>query len=64
MIINQTQLRERTRKFISDTGLPISKFVKRIGIARTSYYKWQNQIFDFGEQRAEIVDTFLRKFNY
>lgn len=62
--INQTELRERTRRFIADTGLPVSKFVKRVDISRTGYYKWQSKVFDFGQQRSEIIDRFLRQFNY
>lgn len=61
---NQDTLRERVKTFLGELNLPVSKFVKNIDIARTTYYRWQNRDFDFGEQRAEQIDNYLRKYGF
>lgn len=63
-MINQNTLRERTKKFIEELNLPISRFAKRIGIARESYYRWQKGDFNFGEARAEQIDRYLSKYGF
>lgn len=62
--INQNALRERTKAFIQELNLPISRFAKRIGIARESYYRWQKGDFNFGEQRAEQIDKYLQRYGF
>lgn len=62
--INQTTLRERTKEFLEELNLPISRFAKRIGIARETYYRWQKGDFDFSEARAEQIDVYLKRYGF
>ncbi len=62
--MNQNLLRERTKRFIDELKLPISRLSKSIGFERTSYYKWVRGDFDFGEARAKALDEYIRRFGF
>lgn len=64
LMINQNLLRERTQTFLSELHLPVTKFVANVGIARTTYYRWQKGDFDFGEQRAAQIDSYLKRYGF
>lgn len=63
-MINQDALRERVQTFLGELNLPISKFVKNIDIARSSYYRWVVGDFDFSEARAEQIDVYLKRYGF
>lgn len=61
---NQDILRNRVQTFLGELNLPVSKFVKNINIARTTYYRWISEDFDFGEQRAAQIDSYLKRYGF
>lgn len=61
---NQDLLRQRVQKFLNELNLPVSKFVKNIDIARTTYYRWIAKDFDFSEVRATQIDSYLSKYGF
>ena len=60
----QDLLRQRVQNFLGELNLPVSKFVKNIDVARTTYYRWIAKDFDFGEARAEQIDRYLSKYGF
>lgn len=62
--MNQKILRERTERFLKTLGLPISSFAKSIGIDRSTYYRWKNGEFNFGERRYYTIDEYLKKYGF
>lgn len=62
--MNQNELRNRTKRFVAELKLPISRLAKTIGFERATYYRWMKGDFDFGEARAEVLDKYLRRFGF
>lgn len=62
--MNQNKLRERTKQFVDELKLPISRLAKTIGFERATYYRWMKGEFDFGEARVEALDKYLRRFGF
>lgn len=62
--MNQNELRNRTKRFVAELKLPISRLAKTIGFERATYYRWMKGDFDFGEARAEALDKYLRRFGF
>lgn len=62
--MNQETLRKRTKKFMEELRLPKSRLAKTLDFERSSYYKWINGDFDFGERRAAALDDYLKKFGF
>lgn len=62
--MNQNELRERTKRFLEESKLPISRLSKFIGFERATYYKWIKGVFNFCESKAEALDEYLRRFGF
>ncbi len=62
--MNQDILRKRTKEFMEELKLPISRLAKSIGFERATYYRWIKGEFDFGEARANALDAYLRRFGF
>lgn len=62
--MNQNLLRERTKKFMDELHLPISRLAKTIGFERATYYRWIKGNFNFGEVKAKALDKYLRRFGF
>ena len=62
--MNQNELRKRTLVFLEKLNLPISRFAEANGFQRETYYKWIKGVLDFGEKRAEQIDTYLKQFGF
>lgn len=60
----QDRLRERTVEFRNALDLPVTKFLKKVNLSRTGYYEWLTGNYNLSEQRAAIIDNFLRKFGF
>ena len=63
-MIDQNELRERTKEYIAASGVKKSTFANIIGFARENYYRWIKGDFDFGNEKAMRIDEHLRKFGY
>jgi len=62
--MNQDELRERTKKFIAELNLPISRFARSIGFERATYYKWIKGDFDFGSEKCMRINEHLQRFGF
>lgn len=63
-MINQDQLRERTKFMMKTLDYKVSCFARQIGFCRESYYKWINGTFDFGEEKAQKINEFLTRYGF
>lgn len=62
--MNQDLLRERTKNFINELNLPISRFAKTIGFERSTYYRWIKGHINFGEQKVKAIDEYIGRFGF
>lgn len=63
-MINQELLRKRVIDFISEFDIPVSKFVNRVSISRSAYYRWLANEFEFSEATANRIDEHLKNYRY
>ena len=61
---DQNRLRERTIEFRNELDLPVTKFLKKVNLSRTGYYEWLAGNYNLSEQRAAIIDDFLKRFGF
>lgn len=57
-------LKERAAAFLSASGVPITKFCRRLDMATSTYYRWQSGILDLSESRLKSIDSYLNQFGY
>ena len=57
-------LKARCRMFLGITGIPITKFCKRLDMATSSYYRWQRETLDLSQARLTAIDSYLSQFGY
>mgnify|MGYP003571284821 CR=1 FL=1 len=62
--MNQDLIRERTKRFIGELDIPISKFANKIGFSRELYYRWIKGDFDFSNEKVSKIDDYLRKYGF
>ena len=58
------ELKERTKVFIQETGVPLSKFAERVGLSRPYVYKWLTTAMPISTKAMERIDCFLKQFNH
>ena len=56
-------LKSRTKAFIEQLGLPISRFCKLAKISTAAYYKWQNDEIRLTEETQNRIKSVLERFN-
>lgn len=54
----------RALDFIKDTGLPITRFCKMVGIGKSTWYRIINEEVDISDEIEEKMDIALKKFGY
>ena len=63
-MINQKILRQRVIDFINEFDIPVSKFVNRVSISRSAYYRWLAEEFEFSEATAGRINEHLKNYGY
>lgn len=56
-------LQKRTKAFINQLGLPISRFCRLANISTAAYYKWQNDEIRLTEETQNRIRSVLKRFN-
>ena len=57
--MNQEQLKRRTKRFIEELNLPISRFADKVGFDRSAFYKWMKGGNVFSETTLKKIDNYL-----
>ena len=53
------ELKERTRRFLEDTGAPVTALCKRLDISTTYYYKWMLNEVKFSSALIDRITNYL-----
>jgi len=56
-------LQERSKKFISEIGLPYSRFAKNVSLSTDALRKWLIGDLRVKAETEQRIDAFLRKYN-
>ena len=64
MMLNQNELRKRTINFRNALDLPVTRFLKHVNLSRSGYYLWIAGDYELSEQRATVIDDFLKRFGF
>lgn len=60
----QKILQDRIDRFISDSGVPITRFCRAIGITPQTYYPWRKGETRISYATIQRIEEYLAKFNY
>ena len=53
------ELKERTKRFLDDTGAPVTVLCKRLNISTTYYYKWMLNEVKFSGALIDRLTKYL-----
>jgi len=56
-------LKERTKKFIEEIGLPVSRFGRNVGIHGDSVRRWLKGELHLKPETEQRIDAFLKSLN-
>ena len=62
--MDEKRLKSRCDTFLIEVELPVTKFLKHVGIARTTFYEWRNGNLNLSPERLENIDRFLSRLGY
>lgn len=62
--LNQTEIKERTKKFIGELGIPVTSFSKNIGISVSAFNRWQRNDLILAESTVKRISDYLKRFNF
>ena len=62
--LNQTEIKERTKKFIGELGIPVTSFSKNIGISVSAFNRWQRNDLNLSETTVKRISSYLTKYNF
>ena len=57
-------LKDRVTRFIADSGAKKTLFADKVGIGRTTLYKWLEGSITISANIENKIDRYLREFNY
>jgi len=60
----KNSLTNRIDRFITDSGVPITRFCRAIGITPQTYYPWRKGETRISYATIQRIEEYLRKFNY
>ena len=55
---------ERASLFLSELGVPVTKFCERVKIGVSTFYAWQAGTLKLSEATLERIDSYLTKYNF
>ena len=56
--------KKRCAKFLSELGVAVTVFCRKIGISTTAYYRWQADDLNLSIETERRIATYLEKFGY
>lgn len=62
--MNQDILRRRTKRFLYELQIPVTKFAAKIGFSRELYYRWQKEDFNFSAEKAQKINEYLKQYGF
>lgn len=57
-------LKARVKRFIAETGMPVTVFCRRVSIVPSSYYRWHSGELNLAEETEARISALLEKFNF
>lgn len=54
----------RCEQFISELGLPVTRFCKNIDLSPTAYYSWRRGEMNMRREKQKEIDEYLKKYNF
>lgn len=56
-------LKERSKKFMQEIGLPLSRFSQNVNLSCNAVRKWLNDELNLKPETEKRIDDFLKKYN-
>ena len=56
-------VKERTKQFIHEIRLPVTRFAKDVGLSAGAIHQWFSGELELSEQTINRIDDFLRSLN-
>ena len=57
-------LPERCENFITEMGVPVTKFCQNIKLSRTSLYDWKKGKLKLSDVTLKRIDEYLKKYGF
>lgn len=57
-------LAERCKRFISELGIPVTKFCLNIKLSRTSLYEWMSGKINLSQSTLDRIEKYLSKYGF
>lgn len=62
--MNYQTLIVRSNSFLNSSGVAITKFCRRVGMAPSTFYRWRNGEIRISADKAAAIDQFLKEFDF
>lgn len=62
--MNNENVRERTKKFTDELGVPATVFAKKVGISATAYHRWMKNDLKLSESTEKRISDYLLKYGF
>lgn len=62
--MNNGDVRERTKKFIDELGVPATVFAKKVEISATAYHRWMKDDLKLSELTEQRISDYLLKYGF
>ena len=56
-------VKERTKQFIQEIGLPVTRLAEDVGLSANAIHQWFRGELELSEQTINRIDDFLRSLN-
>lgn len=62
--MNNGDVRERTKKFIYELGVPATVFAKKVGISATAYHRWMKNDLKLSKSTEKRIAEYLSRYGF
>ncbi len=57
-------LQERAKAFLTEFGIPVSVFCRKMNLSRTSYYDWLSGNLRLSAETLNRIDEYLSRYEF
>lgn len=58
------ELKDRCRRFLSELGVPVTRFCKNIELSTSSYHDWQRGRYGLSQNTLNRIERYLEKYGF
>lgn len=62
--MNAEKLKSRCKEFISEIGIPTTRFCRNVSVSVSAYNTWQRGELKLADSTLERIDAYLKKYNF